>query len=1065
MEDYETFVRNCLSHLRNKEEELKKPSSSAIRFYGAPILPPLLTDTQREEMQKHREAAQKDAVTRRLKGNGRLAYVQTILHSVQMMNSPTLEVLLQELKVAPKSLDSSNSSESSQRSINTVAEINSPLVSPLSSTSNSAFFSSHVTPQPSHKGGCLVEHHENQHPSQPSSFNSANPCSVSFGDVTHAIIENTTSLSGSLDIRSVSHCPQGTNNTTDFFLPKTSKTMAKMSDIISYPPIDGEELERSGQESSFSHDFLAKSDSSCSIFPEDSIRSDNFPEYQSENGQMDIAESQDNLPPCAVLSMKERPKIRHVVVPVPFLDSCSSSNILELPQTPSIDCFCADQLIQSNQGNTESMNTQGPQTQLKSPNRPSLQDLLRKSQEYRRQQRLLRNQAKNARIQERAQEQPRVEEKSLSDKENNEFHDKSTEGIKTKQKSFFKTMNTTCQKSDKNKPVFLDELVSKKANHDSERVSDQITLPYQQPLSQLQTQEVYHLTSDQTTTDPFTSVEGRGIFHSIPVPNFCQSPVYSKGSSSLPDGADNLRGTVLLSSSPNESHKADEKHNIGLQSDAPSAIVKSSQHINQLESCLSNLKELISDLGSSLVQLEGNWEDRPDEGNVVKQYQRNNEGTKGQSLESCRSMLGNTDDQNNSSKDHFLSILQDKGKEVKSEKLSLVNTFTVQGKINDKAFNMSSGQLDESRKQQPPPECVLSLSQWMPIPDVFRNVLSEPTVPHDVPVLLDSSSHNTEKNNELAEDGHNSTNMLSVNQSFNVDMPSEVQLLEGSGSEQDSSNQLVQGKGLTPVSVAGIESMSSKKVKRRLLMHVTDNYPDRTSAPCSEDLAALIPSYSTSRGSDSLVEELKQVHAAQVRALQEQHRKQQEELCQALTVRYCLLQSSSFPCSLSGSHLGDTVTFSKLPQETQQFMQALQLPSPRGEICSQNDRIFLQQVSRQLRASRYEIYDIFFCLSVAERMQLISLDREQARKRVLRRQMGHTNCPKGKSFLSAGTQKSLQTKRGILIQKKVSERRTGVVTTKHKTGFTSEQPLATKRGQSRTKPAAISQRWYSSRPR
>ncbi|XP_061535170.1 uncharacterized protein cp110 isoform X4 [Phycodurus eques] len=344
---------------------------------------------------------------------------------------------------------------------------------------------------------------------------------------------------------------------------------------------------------------------------------------------------------------------------------------------------------------------------------------------------------------------------------------------------------------------------------------------------------------------------------------------------------------------------------------------------------------------------------------------------------------------------------------------------------------MSSGQLDESRKQQPPPECVLSVSQWIPIPDVFRNVLSEPTVPHDVPVLLDSSSHHTERNNELAEDGHNSTNMLSVNQSFNVDMPSEVQHLEGSGSEQDSSNQLVQGKGLTPVSVAGIESMSSKKVKRRLLMHVTDNYPDRTSAPCSEDLAALIPSYSTSRGSDSLVEELKQVHAAQVRALQEQHRKQQEELC----------------------------------QETQKFMQALQLPSPRGEICSQNDRIFLQQVSRQLRASRYEIYDIFFCLSVAERMQLINLDREQARKRVLRRQMGHTNCPKGKSFLSAGTQKSLQTKRGILIQKKVSERRTGVVTTKHKTGFTSEQPLETKRGQSRTKPAAISQRWYSSRPR
>lgn len=41
----------------------------------------------------------------------------------------------------------------------------------------------------------------------------------------------------------------------------------------------------------------------------------------------------------------------------------------------------------------------------------------------------------------------------------------------------------------------------------------------------------------------------------------------------------------------------------------------------------------------------------------------------------------------------------------------------------------------------------------------------------------------------------------------------------------------------------------------------------------------------------------------------------------------------------------------------------------------------------QLRAARYEMYDIFFCLSVAERMHLISLDRELARERVLRRQV------------------------------------------------------------------------------
>lgn len=44
----------------------------------------------------------------------------------------------------------------------------------------------------------------------------------------------------------------------------------------------------------------------------------------------------------------------------------------------------------------------------------------------------------------------------------------------------------------------------------------------------------------------------------------------------------------------------------------------------------------------------------------------------------------------------------------------------------------------------------------------------------------------------------------------------------------------------------------------------------------------------------------------------------------------------------------------------------------------------------QLRAARYEVYDIFFSLSAGERMQLISWDRELARERELRRQVTFT---------------------------------------------------------------------------
>ncbi|XP_051802277.1 centriolar coiled-coil protein of 110 kDa isoform X3 [Acanthochromis polyacanthus] len=227
-------------------------------------------------------------------------------------------------------------------------------------------------------------------------------------------------------------------------------------------------------------------------------------------------------------------------------------------------------------------------------------------------------------------------------------------------------------------------------------------------------------------------------------------------------------------------------------------------------------------------------------------------------------------------------------------------------------------------------------------------------------------------------------------------------------------------------------------------------------------------------------------------------------LCQALAVRYRLLQSVSFPCSMSSSRLGDTSTFLSQPssplsqcyrpllsaamkgfltrrllrtervaqlvrtvRDTQQFLQAFGKQSPsRGELCSRQDLILQERVTLQLRAARYEVYDVFFSLSARERMQLISWDRELARERELRRQSGHTGHPRGKSSLSAATQKSLERKRGIIIQKKAAERHRGFV---KRTGLKSlvseEQPLKTKRGQFRANPQRVPKSTFSSRPR
>lgn len=52
-----------------------------------------------------------------------------------------------------------------------------------------------------------------------------------------------------------------------------------------------------------------------------------------------------------------------------------------------------------------------------------------------------------------------------------------------------------------------------------------------------------------------------------------------------------------------------------------------------------------------------------------------------------------------------------------------------------------------------------------------------------------------------------------------------------------------------------------------------------------------------------------------------------------------------------------------------------------------NHRLLCNCLPLQLRAARYELYDVFFSLSAGERMQLISWDRELARERELRRQV------------------------------------------------------------------------------
>lgn len=1216
MEDYDTFVQHRLHQMRRNEEghDDPSPASSAIRFCGQQILPPLLSGEQREEMQRHRDAAQKSAPRRKLKDDARMAHVQAILHSVQLRKTPTLEELLQESETEAKSSYSQPTSGGSpSQGSYFIGSKDSLLLSPpperkdgdgaslppLTSTTYSAFYASNMTPQQNYQEGCLADRHYSQQGSPPRSRNGVSQ-SVSSSYVTYETVENTISVSGGTDAGRESQAfgsPVGTHNMGVFFLHNTSNTIAKMPDIISHPPIDGEELERSGLESSFSNNFIEIRDICCSLTREDSVVCEDSPVEPAESSHVDSTQGGDNLPVTTALDREKDNPLDRTEGPVPSSENSGLSDNPEFSQTLSPHhCLGAETHIQHGPTETAPAHNRVDDAELsEEPYRLSLQALLKKSQEYRRRQRMLRNQAKNTKIQERTQEQSRTrtEEQSLSDKENDEFPHKGTvtaEGKKTKERrgTSIPSVETSLKKSLENeneffmkRPCFKSESAhlrgdgnTKEMSCDEERTTFKnnkrnisqmvITEPKQQHMltETSPVQEAFYL-----TTCPAALQKGTGKYHNIPEPNFCRSPVHCKSKGSIKDGedvdgAETSDRKVLVSIALNEDRKVEEVNpgdqnsllvgpptmNPVVEGNVTSVSAKSSLHIDQLESNLSSLKELISDLESTLTKNLGNrgrtesntqselsfegadcpeqikneqhaqlrQSRREDEDSSdAERDQRCAEPLSRQSPDHFNNMHEHTEAEPSVSDTQDAVTVQEKGTEaVNVSELRLVKTLaTERGKEKGtcvEGLTKSYGQYGGCRKQQPPAKCVLSVAQRLRIPDVFRNDPPESTAPQVSSGFSDTSNHPVESRTEIAVEGQDSSHLPSLNQSYDVDAPSGLWLLESSGSDLGARDHRVQEKHLTPDS--GSEGQGEvSKVKRRLLMHMTEEMWER-----SADGSVVRPDSSTPRAAvrwhgghcseTDKQEQLKQAHAAQVRALQDEHRRQQEELLQALAARYRLLQSVSFPCSMSSSRLGDTLTFSPLSQtsgalsehyrplllaavkgfltrrllrtervaqlvrtirDTQQFLQALQQQSPaRGEFISRQDLLLQERVTLQLRAARYEVNDIFFSLSAAERMQLISWDRELARERELRRQSGHTGHPKGRSSLSAATQKSLERKRGVMIQKRAAGRNRGAVKRSGlSAGFSAERPLETKQGQLRFNPQGVPKSTYSSRPR
>ncbi len=805
---------------------------------------------------------------------------------------------------------------------------------PLTSTTCSAFLASNVTPQQSYQEGCLINQYNCQQESQPSSLNCANQQSVSSGYMTYENVENTTCVSGGNDAGGESHGSgslEGAFNSGGFFLHNTSNTIARMPDIISHPPIDGEELERSGLELSFCNDFVVAKDICCSSLQTDSTMCGSSPAEKSKSSLVDTTEDEDNRAVTATVDLDRDHSLDRIKGPVSSSENSGFADNPELSQTLGTGhCPTAELHIKHNL--TEPAISSVDETEpSEEPYRLSLQALLKKSQEYRRRQRMLRNQARNAKFQERTQEQPRArtEEPSLSDKENDEFPHRGTataERKKTKERrgNFIPSVETS-EKSWKNERMIACEFFGKMANFKSARINltenentketagvEEETTFKENKLNISQglrtehkqisafPQQQHTLTETSPVEEAFYLTTCPTAFHKevgkhprIPAIKFCKSPVHFKNKGNIQDGgAATSKRKILVNTGLHKDLEHQNNHTAIPSAENLVVPAKSSQHIDQLESSLSSLKVLISDLESTLTENLGNrsqtesntqrefsyeciqdsepikeeqhmwlrqsdcdyWEDKlrgHDDNSVTEQSQRHREWQRGQSSGDSKIILEDAGlEPRVSDTDDVPSVVQVEGTEaVNLGELRLVKTLVAE-RAKDKGpykegltkrYDLNS----ICRKQRPPTKCILSETQRLRIPDVFRNVPSETAALCDASMLSDD--HPVEKGNETAVEGHDSTHMPSLNQSYDVDAPSGLWFLEGLGTDLGSKGHLVQEKHLNPKSLAEGQGGTSR-AKRRLLMHVMEETRDKSAGTCRGAGSVVRPNSSTPQG-------------------------------------------------------------------------------------------------------------------------------------------------------------------------------------------------------------------------
>lgn len=729
-------------------------------------------------------------------------------------------------------------------------------VCPLTSTAYSAFLSSDVTPQQHNCKRSLTSQQESQPP-----FIScvSHHQSASSGYLTCENVENTTSVSTGKEILAYGSSVGACDVRSGFFILSTSNTIAKMPDIISHPPIDGEELEKSVSESPCCQDFLDVKDISCCSQQHDSVmcerkhdRSTEGEDYRSVSELIDLDKS-NSLDVNSLLS-----------------------NSPESSHAQSVCCHSSQESSVQHKLTEPAEDHEGEGEPSVLPHRLSLQALLKRSQECRRRQRMLRNQAKNAKVQERTQAEgrTRTEELSLSDKENDEVLSKSSETSEGKSPKENRGSEKTLPKVPRDNqrkiaPKFFWEktnlnLESTQSGRDESSIgrlettfeSSQLSFPLDVETKATSTstqkksllpasspvQRALHLINSPT------SVYRRVKYNTIPVPSVSRSPVCFRNT--FPAETAHTQVAFLTSD-----HKAGE---VDVEYVTPPSVQKvlanSSLHIDQLEFNLSGLKAMISDLESTLAENLGQQNqselaikgsghsaevDPPGHQPVEKHadYQKDEAGSRPRigcsssvlgrfAAELSRASLGDS----GAASDVIDTDSQLSAEVVDVSELRLVKNIAAQ-RAKEKATHIinNKGQTDAgSQGQQPTSRSLLGETQRLQIPQVLSVLPSEGDgTRHLFPSPSDGGDPPAEGRSKSMAGGY-----IGLNQSYEVESPSDLWLHEvsaGSGSVLESS--------LTPESGGEVQGGGSK-VKRRLLMHVTDETTEggdgKVNSSCSD---------------------------------------------------------------------------------------------------------------------------------------------------------------------------------------------------------------------------------------